>query len=75
MCRVFGAKAGIPEDPVTGSAYTVLGPYWKAKTGVSTFNAHQCSKRGGDVIVQVTDTDRVIVGGKATGVMQGTLFY
>jgi len=72
---VFGAKAGIPEDPVTGSVYTVLGPYWKSKTGRTSFNAHQCSKRGGDVTVEVQDTGRVIVGGKATEVMQGTLFY
>jgi predicted PhzF superfamily epimerase YddE/YHI9 len=55
--------------------YTVLGPYWEKKTGVKQFKARQCSKRGGDVTVLVGDDGRVIVGGKATGVMEGTLFY
>jgi predicted PhzF superfamily epimerase YddE/YHI9 len=75
FCRVFATAAGIPEDPVTGSMYTVLGPYWKAKTGKSTFRAKQCSKRGGDVQVEVKDNGRVIVGGQAVNVMEGDLFY
>lgn len=75
FCRVFATAAGIPEDPVTGSMYTVLGPYWKAKTGNSTFRARQCSKRGGDVQVEVKDNGRVIVGGQAVNVMEGDLFY
>ena len=28
MSRVFAPQAGIPEDPVTGSAHAVLAPYW-----------------------------------------------
>ena len=75
QCRVFASSAGIPEDPVTGSMYTVLGPYWREKIGTSSFTARQLSKRGGDVEVKVGDNGRVIVGGKATGVMEGTLFY
>jgi predicted PhzF superfamily epimerase YddE/YHI9 len=75
MCRVFASVVGIPEDPVTGSMYTVLGPYWKAKTGRSSFKARQCSKRGGDITVEVGDTRRVVIGGKAVGIMEGTLFY
>ena len=75
LSRVFASSAAIPEDPVTGSMYTVLGPYWKAKTGKSSFTARQCSKRGGDVEVKVGENGRVIVGGKATGIMEGTLFY
>ena len=75
MCRVFASAAGIPEDPVTGSMYTVLGPYWKAKTGRNSFKARQSSKRGGDITVEVGDTGRVVIGGKAVGVMEGTLFY
>ena len=27
VSRVFAPQAGIPEDPVTGSAHTVLAPY------------------------------------------------
>lgn len=73
--RVFAWQADIPEDPVTGSMFTVLGPYWEKKTGVKEFKARQCSKRGGDANVLVGDNGRVIVGGKAVGVMEGTLFY
>jgi predicted PhzF superfamily epimerase YddE/YHI9 len=75
VCRVFASTVGIPEDPVTGSMYTVLGPYWKNKTGRTSYRARQCSQRGGDVTVEVKDTGRVVVGGKAIGVMQGTMFY
>jgi predicted PhzF superfamily epimerase YddE/YHI9 len=75
LCRVFASKVGIPEDSVTGSMYTVLGPYWEKKTGVKEFKARQCSKRGGDIVVIVGDNRRVIVGGKAVGVMKGTLSY
>lgn len=28
--RYFAPWVGIPEDPVTGSAHTVLGPYWQS---------------------------------------------
>ena len=28
MSRYFAPWVGIPEDPVTGSAHTVLAPYW-----------------------------------------------
>ena len=59
---------GIPEDPVTGSAHSVLGPYWSSLLGgkgrqltaqgpgtppVTPLRARQCSPRGGDVLVRV----------------------
>jgi len=31
--RGFFPKLGVPEDPVTGSANTLLGPYWGEVTG------------------------------------------
>jgi predicted PhzF superfamily epimerase YddE/YHI9 len=74
LCRVFAAAAGIPEDPVTGSMYTVLGPYWKKTTGLKSFNARQCSTRGGTIKVDITDEGRVIVGGKAIQIMEGDIF-
>jgi predicted PhzF superfamily epimerase YddE/YHI9 len=74
LCRVFASAGGIPEDPVTGSMYTVLGPYWSKRTGKVEFQARQCSKRGGDVSVKI-QSDRVIVGGHAIGVMEGILRF
>ena len=58
---------------MTGSMYTILGPYWAKKTGRKEFKARQCSARGGDVVVQVMDNGRVIVGGYAIGLMNGVL--
>jgi PhzF family phenazine biosynthesis protein len=33
VSRVFAPQAGIPEDPVTGSAHTALAPYWAEQLG------------------------------------------
>ncbi len=35
--RYFAPWVGIPEDPVTGSAHTVLAPYWQVVYGKSVF--------------------------------------
>ena len=39
VSRVFAPQAGIPEDPVTGSAHTVLAPYWVGRLGRSRSSA------------------------------------
>ena len=33
ISRYFAPWVGIPEDPVTGSAHTVLTPYWSSELG------------------------------------------
>ena len=72
--RYFSPWNGIPEDPVTGSAHTVLAAYWRAELGKSQFLARQCSERGGDVRVNVLDNDRVGLSGSATLVLKGKLY-
>jgi predicted PhzF superfamily epimerase YddE/YHI9 len=72
VSRFFGPRAGVPEDPVTGSAHCALGPYWKSRLGKDTFLAHQASPRGGDVRVAVVG-DRVKLGGQAVTVLRGEL--
>lgn len=72
VSRCFAPGFGVNEDPVTGSAHTVLGPYWMRKLGKSEFLAYQASKRGGFVRVKVIG-DRVILGGQAVTVMRGEL--
>ena len=47
VSRVFAPRSGIPEDPVTGSAHTLLVPYWAERLGKKNFKAKQVSKRGG----------------------------
>jgi PhzF family phenazine biosynthesis protein len=49
VSRAFAPGAGIDEDPVTGSAHSVLIPYWAARLGRDAFSAYQASARGGHV--------------------------
>ena len=73
--RFFGPWAGIDEDPVTGSAHSVLGPYWADKLGKTELKARQCSRRGGELEVSVDrEADRVWVRGGAVVVIRGELF-
>jgi PhzF family phenazine biosynthesis protein len=53
VSRYFGPWVGIDEDPVTGSAHTVLGPYWAARLGKKELRAAQLSRRGGALTVRV----------------------
>jgi len=71
--RYFAPWNGINEDPVTGSAHTVLAPYWSAVTKKQKMLARQCSKRGGDVTVTVRSHDRIDIAGKAQVVLKGSL--
>ncbi len=47
VSRFFAPNAGVPEDPVTGSAHSTLIPYWKEQLGKTDFVAQQVSARGG----------------------------
>ena len=72
VSRFFAPAVGVPEDPVTGSAHCVLGPYWKRRLGKDDFLAFQASPRGGVVRVGVRG-DRVLLGGQAVTVWKGEL--
>jgi len=72
VSRFFGPAVGINEDPVTGSAHCVLGPYWAGRLGKTSFHAYQASARGGEVCVEVKG-ERVLLGGKAVTVSRGEL--
>jgi len=69
---VIVTAAGVPEDPVTGSAHCALGPYWQERLGKSEMLAFQASKRGGVVRVRI-EGDRVKLGGQAITVLRGEL--
>ncbi|MEM9501128.1 MAG: PhzF family phenazine biosynthesis protein [Pseudomonadota bacterium] len=70
VSRVFVPGAGVDEDSVTGSAHAVLTPYWAEKLGRDTMTAHQASKRGGDLTLQL-DGDRAWLGGPCVTVIEG----
>ncbi|XP_078488202.1 phenazine biosynthesis-like domain-containing protein 1 [Ciona intestinalis] len=71
--RYFAPWNGIPEDHVTGSAHTVLAPYWRDVTGKDVMLGRQCSKCGGDVQVKVRADGRVDIGGKSKIILKGHL--
>lgn len=71
VSRVFAPAAGIDEDPVTGSAHSVLAPYWAKRLGRERFTAFQASRRGGHVGCELAG-DRVILGGKCVTVIEGS---
>ncbi|KAJ1730400.1 hypothetical protein LPJ61_003030 [Coemansia biformis] len=71
--RFFAPWCGIDEDPVTGSAHTVLAPFWADRLGKSTFVAQQCSPRCGELDVALAGDGRVVVSGRAVVVIRGTV--
>lgn len=72
VSRYFAPSYGVDEDPVTGSSFCALGPYWAEKTGRTGFRAHQVSERGGRASVEVRG-DRVGIAGRAVTVLEGRL--
>jgi PhzF family phenazine biosynthesis protein len=72
VSRFFAPAVGVDEDPVTGSAHCVLGPYWADRFDKTDFRAYQASERGGTVRVSVRG-DRVLLGGQAVTVLRGVL--
>jgi predicted PhzF superfamily epimerase YddE/YHI9 len=72
VARFFGPRVGVDEDPVTGSAYTQLAPYWASVTGKTDFRARQVSKRGGNVDCHL-EGNRVHITGSSIIVLEGSL--
>lgn len=70
VLRFFAPRVGVAEDPVTGSAQCLLGPYWSAELGRAQLRAVQLSARGGVLRVAV-GSERVAVGGRAETVLSG----
>lgn len=72
VSRMFAPKAGIDEDPVTGSAHCSLVPYWAERLGKTDFTARQVSKRGGDLRCKL-DGDTVVVAGQGVLYLKGEI--
>jgi predicted PhzF superfamily epimerase YddE/YHI9 len=70
VSRAFAPGAGIDEDPVTGSAHSILTPYWAERLGRDSFSAYQASARGGHVACRLAG-DRVLLGGRCVTVIEG----
>jgi len=72
VSRFFAPAIGVPEDPVTGSAHTLLTPFWSKKLGKNRLNALQISKRGGSLTC-IDEGERVKIGGSAVTFLTGTI--
>ena len=73
VSRFFCPGEGVPEDPVTGSAHSMLIPYWAEKLGKTQLLAYQKSERGGELRCQLTG-DRVLIGGQAKTYLAGKVW-
>lgn len=72
VSRFFAPSAGVPEDPVTGSAHSTLIPYWSERLKKSVLHAFQVSRRGGELFCEDRG-DRVQIAGKAVMYLEGTI--
>jgi predicted PhzF superfamily epimerase YddE/YHI9 len=72
VSRYFAPDAGIPEDPVTGSAHCTLMPYWAERLGRTSLHARQVSARGGELWCALAG-DRVKIAGQAVLYLRGEI--
>jgi PhzF family phenazine biosynthesis protein len=72
VSRYFAPHAGIPEDPVTGSAHCTLVSYWAKRLGKSKLHARQISRRGGELFCELRG-DRVVIAGRAALYLEGRI--
>lgn len=72
VSRFFSPGEAVWEDPVTGSAHTMLIPYWSAKRGKTQLLARQVSARGGDMRCELKGK-RVLMSGQAVTYLNGVI--
>lgn len=72
VSRFFAPKAGIDEDPVTGSAHCTLAPLWAQRLGKDELVGRQLSRRGGTVRCAPAGV-RVRLGGQVMPYLVGNI--
>ncbi|WP_288131494.1 PhzF family phenazine biosynthesis protein [Microbulbifer sp.] len=72
VSRFFAPAIGIDEDPVTGSAHTLLVPFWAEKLDRTALQAKQISSRGGELDCELNG-ERVIMRGRAVTYLRGQI--
>ena len=73
VSRCFYPALGIDEDPVTGSAHTLLTPYWSRRLSKNDLIAKQLSKRGGQMTCQLKG-EKVNISAAARTIIKGSLY-
>ncbi len=72
VSRFFAPRAGVDEDPVTGSAHCTLVPFWAKRLGKQRLHALQVSARGGELWCEDRGA-RVWIAGRTAEYMRGTI--
>ena len=72
VSRFFAPGAGVPEDPVTGSAHCTLVPYWSTRLGKPKLHALQVSRRRGELFCE-HHGERVVIAGRAVEYLRGEI--
>ena len=73
VSRFFAPGAGVPEDPVTGSAHCTLTPYWARRLEKTKLRAFQVSTRGGELFCELRG-NRVLIAGYCVKYMEGSVY-
>lgn len=72
VSRYFAPRAGVAEDPATGSAHSMLVPFWAERLGKTRLHARQVSQRGGELFCEHLG-ERVKIAGHAVAYMTGEI--
>lgn len=72
VSRCFYPQSGINEDPVTGSAHTIMVPFWAGQLNKTSLDALQLSQRKGYLRCTLKG-DRVLMTGNAITYLTGTI--
>ncbi len=72
VSRFFAPKAGVDEDPVTGSSHCTLIPYWRRILGKDELVALQLSERGGKLFCTYLG-EKVKISGEAVTYFKGQI--
>jgi predicted PhzF superfamily epimerase YddE/YHI9 len=72
VSRFFAPKAGIPEDPATGSSHCTLTPYWAKRLGKTALTARQLSPRGAEMRCEQRG-ERVVISGHCAWYLEGEI--
>ncbi len=73
VARCFYPQSGINEDPVTGSAHTILIPYWAEVLGKQRLQSIQLSERKGYLDCELKG-NRVLMRGTGVTYLAGSFF-
>lgn len=72
VSRFFAPQSGVDEDPVTGSAHTLLTPFWAARLRKNLLTAQQLSTRKGWLECKLVGS-RVEISGYARLYLKGEI--